>query len=222
MLLELTFAFYLHLQEKEMLMDVMIQGHNMKITDGIEAYAQTKIDKLDRYLPNITEIRIDISRKNTHRGANITSVQITLRHERGAILRSEEKIAGDDRDSLYAGINQAIDKIYKQIRRFKDKSRNKRRKEYQRYVATIEELALAEDTPDVEDIETRDGTAPEEEEILRRKEVEVTAMTEAEAIAQMELLGHDFFMFFNADTNGVNVLYKRSSGGYGVLVPHTG
>lgn len=202
-------------------MDVMIQGHNMKITDGIEAYAQTKIDKLDRYLPNITEIRIDISRQKTHRGANVTSVQITLRHERGAILRSEEKIAGDDRDSLYAGINQAIDKIYKQIRRFKDKSRNKRRKEYQRYVATIEELELAEDIPDVED-EAYADTPVEEEEVLRRKEVEVSAMTEAEAIAQMELLGHDFFMFFNADTNGVNVLYKRSSGGYGVLVPHTG
>lgn len=197
-------------------MDVIIQGHNIRITDALETYARKKIDKLDRYLPNIHDVRVELSSQRTKRGEDLAIAEITVRHKRGAILRSEESATGD----IHAAINSAVDKMYRQIQRFKGKRVRKGR---ERFSATIEELSLAEAIPDIEEYveeapEVGEASAPEPE-IVRRKEVSVIAMNEAEAIEQMELLGHTFFMFFNAATGSVNVLYKRSAGGYGVLVP---
>src|SRR5690606_10977166 len=95
-----------------------------------------------------------------------------------------------------------------------------------RYRATPEELELAEEVPEEivlePQAEAEDTTFDlSEESIVRRKHVSLTPMTEEEAIKQMELLSHDFFMFYNADTESVTVLYKRENGGYGLLVPET-
>ncbi len=196
-------------------MDVIIQGHNLKVTEALESYARKKLDKLDRYLPNIYDVRVDLSRQRTKRGDDLNTAQITIRHTRGAILRAEERGAGD----INAIINSAVEKMYRRIQRFKGKRVRKGR---ERFSATIEELDVAERIPNVEDfeeeIETTD-TQLVETEIIRRKDIPVAAMNEAEAVEQMELLGHTFFLFFNDATGSVNVLYKRASGGYGVLVP---
>lgn len=195
-------------------MDVIIQGHNLRVTDTLEQYTRKKLDKLDRYLPNIYDVRVDLSNEHTKRGENLAVAQITIRHARGAILRAEERTAGD----INSAINAAVEKMYRRIQRFKGKRIRKGR---ERFSATIEELNIAEEIPDVEAYE--ETLEPEEGErgveIVRRKEVAVTAMNEAEAIEQMELLGHTFFVFFNDATGGINVLYKRATGGYGVIVP---
>lgn len=200
-------------------MDVTIHGNNMKITDALATYARKKLDKLDRYLPNITDIRVDLSEQRSRRGEDVAIAQITIRHSRGAILRAEERVPGD----MHAAINSAVDNMYRRIQRFKGKRQRKGR---ERFTATIEELSIAEAIPDMAEFieeeipaETAEAAAPETG-IVRRKEVAVTTMNEAEAIEQMELLGHTFFMFFNDATGSVNVLYKRSAGGYGVLVPN--
>lgn len=111
--------------------------------------------------------------------------------------------------------------MYRRIERFKGKRDRKGR---ERYIATVEELEYAEELPEevTETAETAAVPSPYEhyeEQIVRRKAIAVLPMSEIEAVEQMELLGHDFFMFFNKDTSGVNVLYRRKSGGYGVLVP---
>ncbi|MBZ0285897.1 MAG: ribosome-associated translation inhibitor RaiA [Anaerolineae bacterium] len=194
-------------------MDVIIQGHDLKVTDALEIYTRKKLDRLDRYLPNITELRVDLSHERTKRGEDLAIAQITIRHIRGAILRAQEKSPGD----INSAINSAVDKMYRQIQRFKGKHIRKGR---ERFTATIEELNTAEQIPDVEEfVEEPQLENGQQNEIMRRKEVAVAAMNEAEAVEQMELLGHSFFMFFNATTGSVNVLYKRTSGGYGVLVP---
>lgn len=196
-------------------MDVSIHGRNIRITDSLEDYARRKIDRLDRYLPNIANIRIDLSSEHTRRGENMVAAQITIRHQRGAILRVEEKIFGD----IQVAIDSAVDKMYRQIQRFKGKHR---RKGNTRFTATLEELDIAEAIPDMEEYvesETLIETPVEGTPIIRRKDISVTAMSETEAIEQMELLSHAFFVFFNSDTGGVNILYRRNSGGYGVLVP---
>lgn len=208
-------------------MDVIIRGHNIRITDALKEYTKDKVGRLDRFLPHISEIRVDISRQHTKRGEDMTIAQITLRHKRGAILRSEEKLHGKDKDSEEAAINLATDKMYRQIERFKGKRRDKKRIVREKYFATAEELDIAEEIP--EDIydeiyadyaEGETNADAHEFEIVRRKEVPVVAMSEDEAIEQMELLGHAFFMFFNQETNSINVLYRRDIGGYGVLVPN--
>ena len=200
-------------------MNVTIHGHNWKISDALEEFIRKKVDKLDRYLPNITDIRVDVSRQKTSRGANQTIAQITLRHKRGAILRAEERMGGEDRDTIEAVVNVAVDKMYRQIRRFKGKRESKRRKTRERFMATVEELALAEAIPAEIEEEEDDVFAGELDDIVRRKEIDIAPMSEAEAIEQMELLGHNFFLFFNDTTESVSVLYKRNSGGYGILVP---
>jgi putative sigma-54 modulation protein len=194
-------------------MDVIIQGHNLKVTDALETYTRKKLDKLDRYLPNIHDVRVDLSHEHTKRGEDMAIAQITVRHARGAILRAEERSPGD----INMVLSSAVDKMYRRIQRFKGKSVRKGR---ERFSATMEELNIAEDIPDVEVFEEEIPEAEAAEiEIVRRKEVPVTTMNEAEAIEQMELLGHTFFVFFNDATGSVNILYKRANSGYGVLVP---
>lgn len=204
-------------------MDVTIQGANVKVTDDLEQYARKKLDRLDRYLPRISNVRVDLSYEHTRRGEDLMSAQITVRHARGAILRAEDRTTGDPKKA----IDNAVDKMYRRIQRFKGK---RSRKGKERFTATLEELSMAEDIPDVEEYvdEYVDGSAERVEAgiaedyavpIARRKDIELTPMTEIEAIEQMELLGHNFFMFFNADTQTINVLYKRSVGGYGLLAP---
>lgn len=196
-------------------MDVIIQGRNIKVTEQLEAYTRKKLDRLDRYLPNIVDVRVDLSHEHSKRGEDMAIAQITIRHERGAILRAEEKNPGDIRKA----IDTAVDNMYRRIQRFKGKRSHKGA---ERYTATVEELVIAEEIPDVAGyVEEAPETLVEEPAFLveRRKEIDVTAMNEAEAIEQMELLGHAFFLFFNATTGQLNVLYKRDTGGYGVLVP---
>lgn len=204
-------------------MNVNIHGQNLNITPGIEEYAQDQLGKLDRYLPNISDIRLELARRNTKRGEDLTTAQITLRHTRGAILRAEVVVEGDGRDATLAAINEAADRMYRQIERFKgkqQKSRRGNREEHFKYRATAEELETAEEMPAVRLPDTLPDY-DDDAEITRRKVILMVGMSEEDAIDQMELLGHPFFVFLNSETNEVNVLYRRDSGGYGVLVPET-
>ena len=198
-------------------MDVKIEGSNIRVSDELEQYTLKKLDRLDRYLPRIRLVEVELSHEHTRRGSDLVSAQITLRHERGAILRAEEKVESEIRFA----VDGAVDKLYRQIQRFKGKRIRRGR---DRFVASVEELSLAEDIPDLGDFQDEYGDGDEERErlpIARRKDVELNPMSELEAIEQMELLGHDFFMFFNADTLVINVIYRRRRGDYGLLVPMT-
>lgn len=200
-------------------MEITIQGLNMKVNDGIATYARKKLDRLDRYLPGITDVRLDLSTENSRRGGNLRIAQLTVYHRRGAILRAEEKVNNE----FEIAINQAVEKMYRQITRFKGKRVDGRRRVGDRYEATIEELELAEAVPEnaTQEPQLAEETYPDvvEEAILRRKVVNLAPMTEEEAIKQMELLAHDFFLFFNAELGSITVLYKREIGGYGLLIP---
>jgi len=207
-------------------MEMTIRGDNITITSDLEDFVRKKLDKLNRYLPNITSLYVELSRQNSNRGPDIVVAQITLRHKRGAILRTEEKMDMTDNNVPRTAVSAATDKMYRRIRRFKDKPRSKRVRE--RFTLTQEELQTAEELPEAGIVEASALPAGSDEQldtildgqIIRRKEVSITAMNEEEAIEQMELLGHTFFMFFNADTNTINVVYKRSNSGYGLLQPH--
>lgn len=202
-------------------MDITIRAHNFKVGENLEEFAVKKLERLDRYLPRISDLLLELERQQTHRGEPITTAQITLRHSRGAILRAEERVKGSDHATIEAAINAAIDKMYRQISRFKGKRLDRRRRTG-RYMATPEELEISEELPELDEAEITYEAEPEAEpEIVRRKQVTLAPMSEQDAINQMELLGHDFFMFFNDATGSVNVLYKRANGAYGVLVPET-
>lgn len=189
-------------------MDIEIQGHNMRVSEALASYTRKKLERLDRYLPNISEIRVEFTHEHTRRGEDVATAQITIRHHRGAILRAQESIQGDVENAL----NQAVDKMHRQIERFKGKRSRKGRN---RFSVSIDELNEAEAIPGLEET-----TETEEEvSILRRKNIAIIAMNEEEAIEQMELLGHTFFVYYDDQAGGMSIIYKRRAGGYGILVP---
>jgi len=203
-------------------MNVNVRTKDIKIAEATEVYAEEKVGSLDRYLPNISDIKLDIIRHHARKGPDRVIAQITVRHERGAIIRAEERgLLTDGDKSVLSILNQAVDTMQRRISRFKGKRKSKRERSYEKYRMTVEEVGIAEELPTeiehvYDDIPEADAT---DELIYRRKTVEVSPMSELEAIEQMELLGHDFFMFLNTETNKVSVTYKRGEGGYGVLIP---
>lgn len=192
-------------------MNLEIFTKDMKLTEALQAHAEKKLGRLDRYLPNIGQIRLDLSHEHSARqGSERPVAQLTVRSGRGTILRAEVK----DQADMYAAIDVVIDKMYRQIERYKGKRRVRAGAD-----SDVEDVALMEAEPLPI---TSDGEDEEQGTIVKRKHLELTPMNEQEAIDQMELLGHAFFLFYNADTAAVNVVYKRDNGGYGLLEPSVG
>lgn len=185
-------------------MELSINGRNLEITQRIENYVQKKTGKLDRYMPNLAKIHVDLSEENTRSALQRQIAQITIRDDRGTILRAEERS-----NDMFAAIDAVIDKLYRQINRYQGKRRRKGRG------ASEEAFLLGEPLPVEEAYDDED----EEPTIVRYKRFPVHPMPAEEAVEQMELLGHDFFVFFNPDDEGINVLYKRHDGNYGLLQP---
>lgn len=190
-------------------MNLEIQGRDMKITERLKEHAERKLARLDRYLPQIAAVRLELGHQHNKTIGERPIAQITIRSARGVILRSEVK----DQADMFSAIDVAVDRMYRQIERYKGKRRRRAGADF----ATVEpELAAAEASPIEFDAATDEG---EEAKIVKRKETPIEAMTEDEAIDQMEMLGHTFFLFFNVSSASVNVVYKRSDGGYGLLQP---
>ena len=177
---------------------------NLELTDRLNDYVVTKVDKLEKFLDEVDECRVDLSHTKTARNADDRHVaQLTLRGK-GFILRSEERS-----DSIFSAIDAALDKMKRQIRRYKGK-RDRGRGDGQ-------SIADAISMPSV-DLELE-----EEPVIERRKTFTLVPMDELEAVEQMKLLGHEnFFIFYNANTSAVNVIYRRRDGSYGIIVPEVG
>ena len=179
---------------------VDIFGKNLEITEHIHDYVTKKVGKLDRYLTDIIETRVDLAFIKSARSASDRQVaQITVRG-RGYILRTEERS-----DDLLAAVDTALDKMQRQIERFKGKRVRGRGDGRQ-----ISDIVLEDE--EIEEIE--------EPAIVKVKRFALSPMDPMEALEQMLLLGHDnFFVFYNADTSTVNVLYRRRDGTYGLIEP---
>lgn len=182
-------------------MDLNIIGRNMEVTDAVRNYVEKKIGRLDRYLPTLTDGQVELTRQSSKNAADRHVVQVTL-HSNRTILRAEERSS-----DIFAAIDTVLDKMYRQIQRYKGK------RYHQRARGTV---VQGEPLPIPELEEEGEGEAPS---IVRRKQFPTRPMTEEEAIEQMELLGHDFFAFYNATTQRFNVVYRRQDGNYGLLEP---
>jgi putative sigma-54 modulation protein len=187
-----------------MALKVDIYARNMELTDRVNEYVSKKMSKLDRFLPDIEETRVELAfNKSARNAADRHVAQVTL-HVKGDTLRAEEGA-----DDLFTAIDAVMDKIARQIERFKGK-RNRGRGDG----TPASEVVPSEELP--EEVE-------EPAIIARRKEFVLVPMDEAEALEQMNLLGQEhFFVFYNANTNLVNVLYRRRDGTYGIIEPRIG
>ena len=172
-------------------MEVIIHGDKMKVTKAMSDYIEEKLEKLDKYLENSDNVRANVIVKVKN---HEQKVEITI-PLKSYILRSEET-----QEDFYATVDKTIDKLERQIRKNKTKLMSKQSKSSHEFnFAKIEE----DDT--------------EEKKILKRKTIEVKPMNEEEAILQMELLGHQFYMFKDSETDKYAVVYKRNDGHYGIM-----
>jgi len=181
-------------------MQLNIKGKNFEVTDRLRNYVNQKVGKLDRYLPGIIEAWVELSVEDTKAAQDRQVCQITLRTDR-VILRAEERS-----DDMFTAIDTVLEKIDRQIDRYKGKRKDRRRG------------AGAPVEPGVVEAEAEEAEE-EAASIVRVKRFPITPMHPEEAIEQMELLGHDFFVFYNAEVGQINVLYRRKDGNYGLLQP---
>lgn len=175
-------------------MEIIMHGDKLKITKAMSDYIKEKLGKLDKYLENSDTVRANVivKVKNHEQRVEIT---IPLK---SFILRTEET-----KKDFYAAVDIAIDKLERQIR--KNKTRL---------------MSLTKQSKNKNDFNLETIEAPDEKEnskVLKRKFVEVKPMNEEEAILQMELLGHQFYMFNDSETNKTAVVYKRNDGNYGII-----
>ena len=192
-----------------MAISVTIQGRDMNVSTRLREYVEKKVHKLDRYLPTINEARVDLAEERNARSAGDRHVaQLTI-HANRVVLRVEER-----KDDIFAAVDAVLDKMQRQIERYKGKHWRGRGNG-----AGVEVLAAP-----LEEVEEASVEAPAPVGVvMRRKRFSLTPMNEAEAIEQMQMLGHhDFFVFYNADTNRINVLYRRRTGDFGLIDPEIG
>lgn len=168
-----------------------IRGNKIEVTEAINDYITSKVSKLEKYLDDNDEV--EAKALISTRGKD-QKVEVTIWSGKYNI-RAEEV-----NPDLYAAIDLVVDKLERQFKKYRGKLTSKR--------------AQKEDFPSVE---IEEYFEDEEQTIVKRKEVYLKPIDEEEAITQMELLGHSFFVFKNVDTNKINVVYKRNDGDYGVI-----
>lgn len=172
-------------------MDIVIRGDKIKVTDAMKSYIEEKMGKLDKYLENKADVHANVVVKvKNHK--QIVEITIPLK---SFILRSEEI-----QEDFYAAVDKAVDILERQIRKNKTRLMSKQVKTKDFLLEYIEEI-----------------DEEEQEDIIKRKKVEVKPMNEEEAILQMELLGHDFYMYKDSETGEPALVYKRKDGNYGII-----
>lgn len=188
-------------------MDLVIRGKNMEVTEPLKDYAQQKLSRITKYFDNIIDAQVSFNVIKNKSVANNQIVEVTL-HLGGGVIRGEEA-----KDNMYAAIDLVTDKLERQLRRFKGK-----------HVGNFERTKTSSGVLEMEPPVTVVGPEEYDEEseapqIVRNKQIQADAMAPEEAARQMEMLGHDFYVFRNVESNEVNVIYHRRDGHYGLIEP---
>ena len=175
-------------------MRLHVKGKNLEVSDSIREYAERKLRKLERQLNDGTHVEVELA---VERNPSIAANQVAEATiwTKGPVLRAREA-SGDMR----ASIDQLTEKLHRQVTDYRDR---RSRRGGRGDGAEAASGAQAEEPPP----------------IVRTKQFAVTPMTPEEAVLQLELVGHDFFVFKSADSGGINVVYRRRSGGYGLIEP---
>lgn len=191
-------------------MEMQLRTKNYRLTPNLRAYIEKKVPRLSRYLDDIAETKVEITGAQTRSQGPLVVAQLTVTLHNGVILRAEERSADP-----YTSLDAVLDTMERQVARFKERYFHKGTRRRAGRPASISEL------PVVAPAAPGPPAAEEEAEprIVKTKQFMVKPMNRDEAISQMELLGHDFFIFQNADTQNLNIVYRRKDGQYGLIEP---
>ena len=174
-------------------MEIIIRGDKLKVTDSMKNYIEEKIAKLDKYLQNSDDVRATVVVKVRNHN-QVVEITVPLK---SLILRAEES-----QEDIYAAVDLALDKLERQIRKNKTKLLTRQNKNTNLIGFSFDNVDEIEESS---------------EKIVKRKTIEVKPMSEEEAILQLELLGHQFYMYKDSETMKPVVIYKRKDKGYGII-----
>lgn len=177
-------------------MKVIVTGRNLSLSDAIKTHVESKLEKFDKFFRSDIEAHVTLSH-NKRKNKNVQVIEITIPLKNGATIRVQE-----ESEDMYASVDMAVDKLSKQIVKHKTK---------------LEKRYRSHDTIRFEQIPS--SNLEDKHEIVKTKKFNFKPMDPEEAILQMELLGHDFFVFRNGETDEVNVVYARKDGKYGLIEP---
>ncbi len=189
-------------------MKLVLQSKNIEITDAIRDYVNQKIEKAVSHFENITTgVDVNLSVAKNPRIAASQVAEVTI-YANGAVIRAEEAS-----EHLYASIDLVADKISRQLRKYKERHSNKNNSANLKDPGEDLELDLL----DYNLTDNRAVTLPAE--VVRTKYFAMSALTIEEALAQLQLVDHDFYMYRSVQTGDINVVYRRNHGGFGVIQP---
>jgi len=186
-------------------MKLVIQGKNIDITESLRDYVDRKVKKAVNHFENITtEVDVHLSISKNPRISASQAAEVTI-YANGTVIRAHETS-----ESMYASIDLVADKIARQLRKYKEKRASKKA------ASSAKEAALP--TTPIADIDVnREPELPRD--VVRMKYFAMTPMTVEAAMEQLQLVDHDFYMFLNAESGEMNVIYERNHGGYGLIQP---
>jgi len=174
-------------------MRIKITGRNIELTEGLKAAVEDKLNKLEKYFTPDTEVNVTLSVEKERQKVEVTIPM------KGSYIRSEQ-VSSD----MYVSIDLVEEVIERQLKKYRTKLVTKQ----QNAVAVFKQDFLDEKSEDDEEIK-----------IIRTKKFDMKPMYPEDACVEMELLGHDFYVFINAETEDVNVVYKRKGNTYGLIEP---
>ncbi len=178
-------------------MQIIVKGKNLEVTEALRKYALEKVGRVEKYLDNIQKTEIEMSVERNPKIQENQVVEVTI-FSSGPIIRAKESAV-----DMYQAIDMVMNKLERQARRVKTKMIHRSHHARNPFKGS----ALSEEEK------------PEEPMIVKTKSFPLKPMTPEEACLQMDLLGHDFFVFINAETEDTNVVYRRKDGDYGLIEP---
>ncbi len=179
-------------------MEFVISGKQIKLTDAIKTTIKEKLSKLDRQVSEDAQVKVTVSAKK-----DMQSIEVTINQVNMPLIRAEEM-----QSDLYVAIDMVCDKLQTQLKRYKGKLRDKHQ----------ESQSIRFDSSSMNS-DFEDGYDDTSEEIIfeRKKKFNLKPMSAEEAVLQMELVGHDFYIFRNQEDFEIDIVYKRKNGGYGII-----
>lgn len=181
-----------------------IRGENIEVTDAIRSHIEEKVNKMERYFTNAPDAHAHVNIKTYSNKQSKVEITIPMKN---LTLRAEEK-----HDDLYAAVDLIVDKLERQIRKHKTKINRKFREKNseQDFFAAAEAAEMRENGNGGDD-------SDDDMNIVRSKKFQLKPMDSEEAVLQMNMLGHDFFVFNDRETDGTSIVYKRRDGKYGLI-----
>lgn len=198
---------------------LILQGKNLDLSESVKNHVEDKVGKAIQkhsHLVREVDVRVSVRGGEIGKGPKVRRTEVTLFTKKHGVIRAEEEA-----ETLYASIDTVSSVIQRKLRKIKEKDSDHGRhmKGFDRLKVRDPQILIDQDSLAVTQEEEEEEDTSETDEIVRTKYFEMPPLTVSEAIEQIENVDHDFYGFRNEETGEINILYKRKSGGYGIIVP---